>query len=164
MCICLKHCTVLSHGPQFPKTILTVIIILIRSSSQKHLFLFHCKNTNTQKRNFFSHQQIYSPPLPESLSSAFSSVRANELPIHFSKTSPPLVQWFPSSLAYSRSLFPQLYLLSPTISSVFPLVLHHSQEKKHYVLCLKSSFPTMYLLSYHSIWCRLNCVPQKKIC
>lgn len=118
-----------------------MIIILIRSSSQKHLFLFHCKNTNTQKRNFFSHQQIYSPPLPESLSSAFSSVRANELPIHFSKTSPPLVQWFPSSLAYSRSLFPQLYLLSPTISSVFPLVLHHSQEKNIISYVWKVPFP-----------------------
>ena len=125
VCVCLKHCTVLSHGPQFPKTILIAIIILIQSSSQKHLFLFHWENTNTQKRNFFSHQQIYSPPLPESLSSAFSSVRDNELPILFSKTSPPLVQWshpllltqglcshnYTFSLLQYHQFFPRYYMI-----------------------------------------------------
>lgn len=91
-------------------------------------FFFHWENINTQRKFLFLPSNLWSTLtwIPK----LFSPVRANELFILFSQDQPPLVQWFPSSLAYSRSLFPQLYLLSPTTPSVFLSVLQHSQEQK----------------------------------
>lgn len=91
-------------------------------------FFFHWENINTQRKFLFLPSNLWSTLtwIPK----LFFPVRANELFILFPQDQPPLVQWFPSSLAYSRSLFPQLYLLSPTTPSVFLSVLQHSQEQK----------------------------------
>lgn len=160
--MCVSITTLLSPGLQFPKTILIVIIILIWSSSQKHLFLFHWENINTQKKFLF---------LPSNLKCTltwvpklFSRVRANELFILFSKTSlhcynhshPLLLTQGLSSHNYTFSLLQR--------HQFFSLCYSIPKNRKHYFQCLKRSFPTKYFSGNQYILYRLHHVPQKNVC
>lgn len=147
MRVCLKHHTVLSyisfflqHVPQFPKTMLIAIMTLIWSSRQKHLFLFHPENINTQKGNFPFHHQIYRLIWTQTL--PFLLLLEINFP-SFSLT--PALHWYNGSLLFIQGLFPTI------IPSLFSSIISFS-------LCTKS-------FSWAENNCYgLNCVPQKKIC